>query len=118
MRLCWMVVDPNEIGFVIFVSQTPDYVLPATSAVLAARLVARPRIVRRMSSTSAVQDMPAGGVWQASASGCPPSSRCCWWAKAEGKSQKKIDQSPRFGDCGTATLLEKASGAPDMVLAP
>jgi 3-oxoacyl-[acyl-carrier-protein] synthase-3 len=109
--------DPSEIGLVIFVSQTPDYVLPATCAVLAARL--------GLAKDCAAFDVNLGcsgyvyGMWQASGLlATLPKAKALLLVGEVWKGQiSEEDRSVAalFGDCGTATLLEKSADAPPMV---
>ncbi len=103
--------DPATIGGLIFVSQTPDYLLPATSCTLQHRL--------GLPTTCAAFDVNLGcsgypyGLWLANtlaAGGLgrvlllvgDTSSRVC---RPEDRSTR-----PLFGDAGTATAIECTEG--------
>lgn len=106
-------VKPNEIDGLIFVSQTPDYILPATSCTLHEKL--------GISSSCAAFDVNLGcsgyvyGLWMAAnfiatgslkkvllLAGDTISRICC---------KKDRATYPLFGDAGSATILEYAEGA-------
>jgi 3-oxoacyl-[acyl-carrier-protein] synthase-3 len=106
-------VKPNEIDGLIFVSQTPDYILPATSCTLHEKL--------GISSSCAAFDVNLGcsgyvyGLWMAAnfiatgslkkvllLAGDTISRICC---------KKDRATYPLFGDAGSATILEYAKDA-------
>lgn len=107
-------VSPEDVGVLIFVTQTPDYVLPATSIVLANRL--------GLSSGCAAFDVNLGcsgytyGLWQAGA--LLPSTGARYALLLVGDTISRIvsdeDKSALalFGDAGTATLIEASGEAP------
>jgi 3-oxoacyl-[acyl-carrier-protein] synthase-3 len=110
-------VDISEIGLIVFVSQTPDYVLPATSILLAGRLGA--------TKDCAAFDVNLGcsgyvyGLWQTASL-----LRTLGAAKAlllvGDSSTQLVSEEDRsavalFGDCGTATLLSLDDAAEPMV---
>lgn len=101
-------IDPNEIDLVVFVSQTPDYILPATSCVIHGHLGLR--------RECAAFDINLGcsgytyGLW--TVGHLLKSSGMRRALLLAGDTVSKIcnpaDKSvmPVFGDAGTATLLE------------
>ncbi|MGF1456755.1 MAG: 3-oxoacyl-ACP synthase III family protein [Alphaproteobacteria bacterium] len=110
-------VPREEIGLVVFVSQTPDYPLPATSTVLQARL--------GLTRNCAAFDVSLGcsgytyGLWQAAHLLRSLDTRYALLLVGEvGTHQVSVEDratAALFGDCGTATLLEKDPDAPEMI---
>ena len=110
-------VSIADVGLIIFVSQTPDYVLPATSIVLAGRLGA--------SKDCAAFDVNLGcsgythGLWQASSllktTGASKALLLVGDVLTPIVSDEDRSSIALFGDCGTATLLEIDAAAPPMV---
>lgn len=104
-------VDKEQVGAMVFVSQTPDYVLPATSHVLQNRL--------GLSNDTLCLDINEGCAgW---VSGLYAAANCCKNMKTDvcfggGDTISKLthpeDRATRsiFGDAGTATLLEPGPG--------
>jgi 3-oxoacyl-[acyl-carrier-protein] synthase-3 len=100
--------DPSAVGALIFVSQTPDYLLPATSCVLHERL--------GLSKDCAVFDMNLGcsgytyGLW--TLANLMQSSRVTRGLLLVGDTSSRtvspLDRATAllFGDAGTATALE------------
>lgn len=108
--------DKNEIGCLIFVSQTPDYMLPATACVLQSRL--------GLSQECFSLDISMGcsGWVYGLATICSMVSTGAY-SKAlllagdtVTVTKSPFDKStyPLFGDAGTATAIEFLPGAPDM----
>lgn len=100
-------VDTQAIDALIFVTQSPDYVLPATACSIASRL--------NLTHNCAAFDVNLGcsgytyGIWMAShliAGG--GAGRVLLLAGEASDKQHPLDRSarPLFGEAGTATLLE------------
>lgn len=112
-------IDKNEIGILIFVTQSPDYFLPATACVLQHRL--------GLSESCMAFDINQGcagfvyGLNAAAAllqnSDCKKAMLLCGDTSAKDKSRGRNDERTShsslflFGDAGTATLLEKREDA-------
>jgi 3-oxoacyl-[acyl-carrier-protein] synthase-3 len=102
----------RRISGIVFVSQTPDYILPATSHLLQSRL--------GISAESAAFDLSTGcpgyiyGLYQAallvSSGSCDAVLVCA--GDVITRYVNPLDKSNRmvFGDAGTATVVEKGSG--------
>ena len=109
-------VAKEEIGALIFVSHSPDYLLPASAAILQGRL--------ELSSECATLDMNVGcagfvkGLWIAA--GLIASSACTKVLLLVGDTPNRfLDTTnrvttPVFGDAGTATLLEFRPGCEEI----
>ena len=107
--------NKDEIGALFFVSQTPDYILPATAYILQDRLgLSRECYAMDISLgcsgwvyglSSAVSILSAGSIKRALI--------MCGEAKARAKGPK-YRRNPLFGSAGTVTALEFAEGAPSM----
>jgi 3-oxoacyl-[acyl-carrier-protein] synthase-3 len=107
--------DPNEISGLIFVTQTPDYVLPATSCSIHRRL--------RLPSTCFALDVNLGcsgyvyGLWLAASLMQTGGGKVLLLV---GDTISRVaspqDQTTTFvfGDAGSATALERSSDAPPM----
>ncbi len=105
-------IDPNTVDGIIFVSQTPDYKMPATSAILQYRL--------GLPTTAVAFDINYGcsgfvyGLYQASmlisSGGCKRVLVCV--GDISTRLVHPEDRSVRmvFGDAGSATLVEKGEG--------
>ena len=106
--LAEMVIDPNSIDALIFISQGPDHFIPATACILQHKL--------GLSKDCAAFDVNQGctgfvyGLWLA---GSLIESRACSRVLLlVGESLVRLADTanrivtPVFGDCGTATLLE------------
>ncbi|MDL2307136.1 ketoacyl-ACP synthase III [Desulfovibrio sp. OttesenSCG-928-C06] len=105
-----MGIDKASIDALIFVSQTPDYKLPATACILQHKL--------GLSNACAAFDVNQGcagytyGLWLAAS--LVESGACKRVLLLVGESLSRvIDRDnriivPLFGDCGTATLIEKS----------
>jgi 3-oxoacyl-[acyl-carrier-protein] synthase-3 len=101
-------VTPESVGLLIFISQTPDYVLPATAIVLANRL--------GLPTSCAAFDVNLGcsgytyGLWQAAALLPTTGSRNALLLVGDTISRIVSDEDKSalalFGDAGTATVLE------------
>ncbi len=110
-------VDPNSIKALILVTQTPDYRLPATSCVLQHRLGLQEECI--------CFDINLGcsgyvnGLYSISSimSNSDINRALLLVAETPTKRISPLDRSLSmiFGDCGTATLLEKTSDAATMV---
>ncbi len=108
----------EEIDALLFLSQTPDYQMPATSCVLQDRL--------RLSRECAAIDLSQGcsgyvyGLWMAAS--LISSGACKKLLLLVGdvfppRNPANRVVSPIFGDCGTASLLLHESSAPDIAFA-
>lgn len=105
----------DEIGAVIFVSQTPDYILPATSCILQDRL--------GLSKECYTMDISLGcsgwlyGLSSAAAilgkGTINKALMMCGDAKARSKGKFRR-RNPLFGSAGTVTALEFQEGAPGL----
>ena len=101
-------IDPKEIGILIFISQTPDYRLPVTSAILQNKL--------SLPQTSICLDIPLGcsgytyGLYVISSLLKNSNSKYGLLLAGDTISKEAYlkDNStyPLFGDAGTATLVE------------
>lgn len=105
--------DPASVDALIFVSQTPDYLLPATSCTLQARL--------GLPTSCAAFDVNLGcsgytyGLWLASTllgSGLSRVALLVGDTVSQITGREDRSTRPLFGDAGTATLLERAPEAP------
>jgi 3-oxoacyl-[acyl-carrier-protein] synthase-3 len=102
-------LSPSTIDVLIFISQTPDYVLPATSCTLQARL--------GLSKTCAAFDVNLGcsgyvyGLWLAGSLLNNPSTQRVLLLVGDTinrlTSPKDRAVTALFGDAGTATLIER-----------
>lgn len=109
-------VARNEIGALIFVSQTPDYRLPATACGLQARL--------ELSTNVAAFDVNLGcsgytyGLWLAASLIASGSVEKVLLLVGDtiSKIAAEDDRATAllFGDCGTATLVERAENVEPM----
>ena len=104
--------DKNEIDALIFVSQTPDYILPATACILQNRL--------GLSKECYATDMSLGcSGWVYGLSEVVSLMSCGTIRKSlliVGDAKKRFDMGagqndPLFGGAGTATALEYVEGA-------
>jgi 3-oxoacyl-[acyl-carrier-protein] synthase III len=106
--------SPESVGLVVFVSQTPDYILPATSNILQHRL--------GLTKECLAIDLSQGcsgyvtGLWTA-ASLCrtvTPTRTLLLVGDTPTKFVREDDLATRvlFGDAGSATALEAVSDAP------
>lgn len=105
-------IERSKIDALIFVSQTPDYLMPATSFILQKRL--------NLGSNIAVMDINHGcsgyiyGLWLASSiinSGCKNVLLLVGDTVSKFKDMFREDQVPIFGDAGSATLITYTSDA-------
>lgn len=106
--------DPQEVGILVFVSQSPDYILPATSFPLHERL--------GLSKSCAVFDINLGcsgyvyGLWVLSSLLTQSSAQKGLLLVGETNSRLNSSEdrgtSLLVGDAGTATALEKSAAAP------
>ncbi len=105
--------DKQDIGAIIFVSQTPDYILPATACILQDRL--------GLSKECYATDMTLGcsgwvyglstAVSLLSAGTIKKALLMCGEAKARFRGRKRL-RNPLFGSSGTVTAVEYKEGAP------
>lgn len=103
----------QEIGALVFVSQTPDYILPATACILQDRL--------GLSNECYAIDMSmgcSGWVYGLSsvlsllnAGSITKALLMCGEAKARSRTKKRL-RNPLFGSAGTVTAVEFKEGAP------
>jgi 3-oxoacyl-[acyl-carrier-protein] synthase-3 len=113
VALAW---DTESVDVLIFVSQTPDYVLPATSCVLQARL--------GLPTSCAAFDVSLGcsgfiyGLWLASSllrEGGPQRALIlCGDTTSKFVSPQDHSAAPLFGDAGTAAAVAWDPSAPAM----
>lgn len=106
-------LDRQQVDGLIFVSQTPDYILPASSCVLHGKL--------GLSRDCASFDVSLGcsgyvyGLWLAASLVCSGALRRVLILAGDTISRcvSKTDRAtmPLFGDAGTATIVESAHGA-------
>lgn len=106
----------DEVGVLVFVSQEPDYNLPATACLLQRRL--------GLPTTSAAFDVNLGcsgfvyGMWIASQllRGCSATRALVLCGDISTRHLRPDDRStlPLFGDAGAAVALERAEGAAPM----
>lgn len=107
--------EKDEIGALVFVSQTPDYILPATACILQDRLKLSKECYAMDISlgcsgwvyglSSAVSLLSAGSIRKALV--------MCGEAKSRAKGPRRR-LNPLFGSAGTVTAVEYADGAPSM----
>jgi 3-oxoacyl-[acyl-carrier-protein] synthase-3 len=107
----------SDVDLLIFISQTPDYVLPATACALHGRL--------GLKKDAAAFDINLGcsgyvyGLWTAvSMMQTSDAKRALLFVgDTISRLASPHDRSvaPLFGDCGTVTALEKRDGAGDML---
>lgn len=107
----------DSVDALIFVSQTPDYLLPATSCSLHGRL--------KLSKRCATIDLNLGcsgyvyGLWVATnlmaSGGIERALVLVGDTISRIVSPRDRATAPLFGDAGTATALERSEGAPTMV---
>jgi len=112
-------ISPEDIDLVVFISQTPGYVLPATSCVIHERL--------GLPIACAAFDVNLGcsgytyGVWMAGTLMAGSGARRALLLAGDTVSKicNPADRSvlPVFGDAGTATILESDPEAPEMAFA-
>lgn len=105
--------EKEDIGAIIFASQTPDYILPATSCILQDRL--------GLSKECYATDMTLGcsgwvygltSVLSLLSSGTIKKALLmCGEAKARSKGRKRL-RNPLFGSSGTVTAVEYKEDAP------
>ncbi len=103
----------QEIGALVFVSQTPDYILPATSCILQDRLGLSNECYAIDISmgcsgwvyglSSVLSLLNAGSITKA--------LLMCGEAKARSRTKKRL-RNPLFGSAGTVTAVEYKEGAP------
>ena len=102
-------IEINEIDGLVFVSQTPDYILPATSIILQDRLNLKKECV-----CIDVHYGCSGYIYGLLQASCWINSGLCKkvFVLAGDTTSRMINPNDRslrmvFGDCGTATLVEK-----------
>ncbi len=113
-ELAW---ERNSVDALIFISQTPDYLVPATSCVIHGRL--------GLAKTCATFDVTLGcsgyvyGLWLASvllaSGGCERTLILVGDTITRNASPRDRSVAPLFGDAGTATALDRDSSAPSSV---
>ena len=106
-------LDRSEIDALVFVSQTPDYILPATSCVLQERL--------GLSQECLAFDISLGCSGWVYGMSVVASLMCCGTVRkallmvgdlaTRTNSPRSKSEALLFGDAGTCTLLEYAPGA-------
>jgi 3-oxoacyl-[acyl-carrier-protein] synthase-3 len=106
-------IDPSEIEILIFVTQSPDYILPATGIILQDRL--------GLAKSTMAFDMQlgcSGYVYGLSVIGSLMGTGkfkkgllLCGDVSSFSQSKKDKSTYPIFGDAGTATLLEYSTDA-------
>lgn len=108
-----MNVDPKEIDALIFLSQTPDYHMPATACILQHKLG-----IKQESAAFDVNQGCAGygyGLWLASMianSGCKKVLLLVGDTSSKYTDMfKEHNSAPVFGDAGSATLIEYKENA-------
>ena len=114
-------ISPNEIGILVFVTQSADYSIPATACILQERL-GIPKDCIAFDVNLGCSGFSYGLNIAASmlkTSNADKALLLCGDTSAKEKNWKKKvkishSASMLFGDSGTATLLEKAKGAPLM----
>lgn len=101
--------DKNEIEALVFVSQTADYILPATACILQDRL--------GLSKECYAEDVALGcsgwvyGLSNVAALVTTGSVKKALLLVGDAKKRSKMNRDPLFGDAGTATAIEYAEGA-------
>lgn len=107
--------DKNEIDGIVFVSQTPDYILPATSCILQDRLG-----LSKECYTADVSLGCSGWVYGLSivsslvgSGSLKKALVMCGDARARSKNSIRR-RNPLFGSAGTVTALEYQEGAPSI----
>lgn len=101
--------DKKEIEALIFVSQTADYVLPATACILQDRL--------GIPKECYAEDIALGcsgwvyGLSNVASLVSTGSIRKALLLAGDAKKRSKMKRDPLFGDAGTATAIEYAEGA-------
>lgn len=101
--------DKKEIDALVFVSQTADYILPATACILQNRL--------GLSKECYAEDIALGcSGWVYGLSNVAALVTTGFVKKAlllvgDAKKRSKMNRDPLFGDAGTATAIEYAEGA-------
>ncbi len=100
--------DKSEIGALIFVSQTADYILPATACILQDKL--------GLSTECYAEDVALGcsgwvyGLSNIASLVSTGSVRKALLLVGDAKKRAKMVHDPLFGDAGTATAIEFAEG--------
>ena len=104
--------DKSEIGALVFVSQTADYILPATSCILPDRL--------GLSKECYATDCALGcsgwvyGLSQVMGLLCTGEIKKALLLAGDAKKRADGPRDPLFGHAGTATALEYLEGAKDI----
>ena len=100
--------DKSEIGALVFVSQTADYILPATACILQDRL--------GLSRECYAEDIALGcsgwvyGLSNVASLVATGSIKKALLLAGDAKKRSKMKRDPLFGDAGTATAIEYAEG--------
>jgi 3-oxoacyl-[acyl-carrier-protein] synthase-3 len=102
--------DKSEIEAIIFVSQTADYILPATACILQDRL--------GLSRDCYAEDVALGcsgwvyGLSNVASLVSSGAIKKALLLAGDAKKRSKMKRDPLFGDAGTATAIEYAEGEP------
>lgn len=105
-ELCW---DKKEIEAVVFVSQTADYVLPATACILQDRL--------GLPKECYAEDVALGcsgwvyGLSNVASLVATGTIKKALLMAGDAKKRAKMKRDPLFGDAGTVTAIEYVEGA-------
>ena len=104
--------DKSEIGALVFVSQTADYILPATSCILQERL----GLSRECYATDCALGCSGWvyGLSQVMGLLCTGEIKKALLLCGDAKKRAKAPFDPLFGHAGTATALEYLEGAKDI----
>ena len=101
--------DKSEIEALVFVSQTADYILPATACILQDRL--------GLSKECYAEDVALGcsgwvyGLSNVASLVASGAIRKALLLAGDAKKRSKMKRDPLFGDAGTATAIEYVEGA-------
>ena len=104
--------DKSEIEAIVFVTQTPDYILPATACIMQDRL--------GLSRECYATDMSLGcsgwvyGLSSVAALVASGSIKKALLMVGDGKKRVKASKDPLFGYAGTVTAIEYAEGVESM----
>jgi 3-oxoacyl-[acyl-carrier-protein] synthase-3 len=114
-RLNW---DKNEIDLLVFVSQTPDYKMPATSCVLQHRLGLNNRIMAFDVSQGCTGYLYGLGIVGSLISSGQYKKALLLVGNTQSLNTSYYDQSayPLFGDAGSATAIEFACSNSDRIV--
>ena len=111
-------ISPSQIDGVVFVSQTPDYLIPATSSMLQSRL--------KIPNEAVAFDINYGcsgyiyGLFQASllisSGSCNKVLVCAGDTTTSFVNSKDRSTSMLFGDAGSATIVQNSSTKKENIL--